>query len=733
MPTPTINKKEPNIRKLYKPSDAEHDVLQHVYDRKRDMADTRQPFEAQWDKCAKQWEAYREPKNADDWKSNIYIPMTTSIIEAQLAEIINQDMMPWVVARGAEDEPKAEVMNAILRYTWDVSKSNVALFQIIKDALIYGTGIGMEFFWREPRVIQTKDGKGKEVLEFDDCYLQPIKLEDFYADERGQSFTGPKQLKDCIWRNIMDYDDFRTFFKGKIWDPNGQAELVKPGGDTNFYEFYKPPEKLDHSREVEVLWYFSKAEDKFVVVANDVVVRNEANPYKHKQLPFVRALDIYRPFRFYGKGESELLESLQEEVNTLRRMIIDRNHLDIDKPILTSDVLTLEDEDAMAAPHKIIPVGDVTQIKFPEYSDIPQSVFKSLEMLNSDKVRVTGMDESQQSVQQAGTATEAAILKEATLKRLNLKMWHIKNDTLVDIGRIRVSNIMQFYSQPKLQEITGEDMVNKAKAEGRLVLSEGKNYRKSYRNIRLQDEAVSIDQATRQPTVKPTKGYTFFEANPRFFMPAFGSYDIRYKASSQIPISKPLEQQKADEMYDRLIKNPAVDQWKLAEYLLKSRELSPDDFKVKKEGEQEPEGPQIAQMVDLASVENEEMMNGNALPPTPYASVVHTQIHIDFINTDKFRKGTPVNDDSVLQNFSNHIMGEIAAQMARKGQAMPTGNVGGMNLPQGAQLPQTAEGMAPNPMAPQMGNVVPSRIEGGGQVPSGMAGSNSGVQVGRKV
>lgn len=728
--TPTIQQREANIRKIYVPADAEYQVLKHVYDRKRDMGLARQPFEDEWKKNIKQWEAVRDPRTSNDWKSNIYIPMTTSIIEAQLAEIINQEMMPWAVARGAEDEPKAKVMNAILQYTWDVSKSNVALFDIIKDALIYGTGIGMEYFWKEPRTVTLSNGDSKDILEFDDCYLQPIKLEDFYVDERGQSFFGPKQAKDCIWRNIMDYDDFRVFFRGPIWDPQNQAELVKPGGDTNYYEFYSPPERLDHSREVEVLWYWSKSEDKFVVVANDVVIRNEPNPYKHKQLPFIRAIDIKRPYKFYGKGESELLESLQEEENTLRRMIIDRNHLDLDKPILTSDTLTIEDDDAMASPHKIIPVGDVNQVKFPEYSDVPKSTFMTLEMLNEDKVRVTGMDERQQSVSTAGTATEAAILKEATLKRLNMKMWHIKNDTLVDAGKLRVANIMQFYSQPKMMEIVGEKAVEEAKAKGKLVMSDGKAFQTSYRNIRLENQKIEINNQTRQPTILPAKGYSFFEADPRFFLPNAGSFDIRYKASSQLPISRPLEQQKADEMYDRLIKNPAVDQWKLAEMLLESRDKDPDNFKIQQPGQQQPEGPQVSQMVDLASVENELMMQGKEIGPTAYASPVHTQIHIDFINTDKFRKDVPVEDAKILQIFTNHAMGEIAAQMMRSGAPM-SGAGGGAMIP---GMPGPAQGQMPQ--AQEMGNIVPGRVEGGGGangMQNGMNGSNSGAMVGRKV
>ena len=211
---------EPTIRKIYKPSDEEYERLQFVYERKHQMRDKRQDFEKgtsglSWDECEKRWNSYRLPKDEDDWRSNIYIPITNSIIEAQLSEIINQDLMPWAVERGSEDTSKAMVINAILEYTWDVSKSNVALYEIIKDALIFGTGIGMEYYWKEQRDIKTKGGKKQRVTEFDNCYLEPVRLWDFFIDERARSFDGPYGAQDCIRRYIMDYDDFRNFFKGE--------------------------------------------------------------------------------------------------------------------------------------------------------------------------------------------------------------------------------------------------------------------------------------------------------------------------------------------------------------------------------------------------------------------------------------------------------------------------------------------------------------------------------------
>lgn len=734
-----IEKKQPDIRKDYKPSDEQYEDLKFIYRRRREMGDKRAEMEPKWDKWQKQYECYRPPKDSNDWTSDIYVPVTLSIIEAELAEIVNQDLKPFVVERGSEDAPKAIVMNNILDYTWDTAKSDVASFEIIRDAFILGTGIGQEYYWKQEREITNESGGKEKVLEFDNCYLEPVSLWDFYVDEKARSFFGPYAAQDCIRRYIMDIDAFRNFFQGKTWDPFGVAKFVKPGGDLNYYEFYKPPERLDHTKEVEVLWYWNKPRDILAIVANDVLVKLGPNPYKHKQLPFARAIDIRKNHQFYGKGEAELLESIQEETNTLRRMIIDRNHLDIDKPILVSDTLTLEDEDLISRPHGAIPVGDVNMVKPLEFNDIPKSVFMSLEMINDDKIRVTGMDERQQSVDQAGTATEAAILKEATLKRLNMKIWQLKNDFLVDVGRLRVANIMQFYSQPRLEKIVGEKGTEKyqskvasAASKGSLISQGGEDYEAKYRNIRIKDKKLNYDAGTGIVEEQPNKGFTFFEATPDTFLPVYGGYDIRYKATSSIPISKPLKQQKVMEMYDRLAPNPTIDPWKLAEAVLKEMEFDPDEFKVQPKEQQNPEAQNLQKLVDLAGIENGEMLNGKEIGPTPYSNPVHTEIHIKFMRSKQFKEDVPPNSP-ILQIFANHVTGEIAAQQARGGGQLPEAGqpVGSPDM--AGEVPPEFQQPPENGQNAEMAATMPGMAQGGGEMPTGMRGAEAGIGTGNKI
>ena len=124
---------------------------------------------------------------------------------------------------------------------------------------------------------------------------------------------------------------------------------------------------------------------------------------------------------------------------------------------------TLDERDLIARPHGLVAVEDPESIKFAEYGDVPRSVELLQNHLQSDAVKVTGIEDRQQGMPSPSTATEAAILKESTLKRVKMKLRLLEKGFLVDIGRLRVANIIQFYSQPKLERIAGPGESEKAR------------------------------------------------------------------------------------------------------------------------------------------------------------------------------------------------------------------------------------------------------------------------------
>lgn len=735
----------PKIRVDYTPKGIEKDALERTYKRYWGMRDSpsRTRFSLHWDNWEKQWEAYRTPMSEDDWQSNIVPPLTTSIIEAIVAEMVRQRLRPLVVPRGIEDKPRARVMNHTVDYTCDIGYFDDELESVFRDSLKLGTAITQEYMFQLIRDVrfakaikqatQNKEAEmdffdKKRLVEFDDPYMENVKLTEFFVDEMARSFRGPYQARDAIRRYVMHIDSFRQFFQG-IWDPYDHAKLVKPGESDGFYEFYQPPNGISHEDHVEVLWYWSKfPDDALVIVANDVVMNMGPNPYNHKQLPFARAVDIKRTHQFYGKGESELLDSIQDELTLNRRMRLDRLHLSLDQMFLLSERVDLDEDELIVRPHGGIRVPDVERdIKPLAYSDTPRSAYLEEDRLKEDAVRVTGMDDRLQSVDaKAGTATEAAILKESTLKRVNMKLENIKRGFLVEWGQLRVANILQFYTQPKLEAILGEKFsadyqarVTEAKRQGTFRQINGQEYEMKYPNIRIEDKEIRKDKNGRL-SEKNAKGFTFFEVKPEDIVPVYGSYHVQYEAGAELPISKPLLRQELNNLWDRI--GPLALQGvggysagKIMDMLVETYGKDPDELKVDEESGFE--GTR-AKAILLAIDENKRIKAGEQLGPTPFAPPAHTEIHMA-----EFEEGTyPYGSDEFII-MTRHIQGETMAQQQRGLRVRGTAGGGGGGLAPGRRAEASETGLS---------ETLPGRIEGGADVSERIPVPRGGPQIIRK-
>lgn len=730
---------------IYNPPEDQKNALSWVYQRMISMRDApdRIKWAKNWDRSRKQWEAMRDERGADDWQSNHVVPLTTAVVETVLSEVIDQSPRPIIMPRGNEDAPKARVMQHIFTYTWDVSDGDSELYNVLKDAFMLGTGIAQEYYWREPRKITNEKGDEEMVYDYDDCYMETVRLQEFYVDEKARGFTGPHQARDCIRRYVMDYDVFRQYFSGER-DPLNAAKYVVPGGTTedgvDWPGDYKPPQGFDTGKEVEVLWYWSRVpKDCLYIVANGIIIQMGPNPYKHKQLPFARVVDIKVPHSFYGKGEADLLESVNDELNTFRRMTIDRGHLDLDKMFFVSPHLNLADEDLIARPHGAIPTDDVNVAKAVEYGDVPRSVELVLKHLEDDSVIGTGINPRSQALPTAGTATEAAILKESTLKRIRLKVKLFEKEFLTVIGRLRVANILQYYSQPKLTKIVGEGRkqqfegeMNDLKAKGLIENIEGQDYIKQYRQIRTENVELTTD-ARGKPKEKPNMGFHFFDLKPEYFMPvASGGYDIKFEAGSTLPVSKTLMRDEAKDLWDRvsqvaLAVPQSYDIVKLTdELLIKPFERNPNDLKAEQVQE---DNTRQAMLLDMAEMENKQMSQGQPVESTPYASTGHTQVHIEYTGSDEF-KALAAGNPQIAKIFTDHIMGEYFAQQQRQG-AVP-GQEGEMAGATGAggTAASLVPGSQPSPQPATAGGgnkslsgTLTGKIQGGGQVLGGQQAS----------
>jgi hypothetical protein len=254
---------------------------------------------------------------------------------------------------------------------------------------------------------------------------------------------------------------------------------------------------------------------------------------------------------------------------------------------------------------------------------------------------------------------------------------------LTRIARLRVSNILQYYPQPKLEKIVGEEATKQFQQELALLgqkgvtetenlmkvgNEEGKDdiYKKNFREIRLENQEFVPDVKGQFNLQSSNKPFTFFPLKPEYYLPAKGAFDIKFAAGSTLPISKPMMQTKKTEMFDRLLPLATAgvyDIKKMGDQLLKANDENPADYAPDQPDEGQDE--QSAQMqMELATTENNLMMQGQSVPATPYVGPAHTSIHVQFTGSPDFQDLTT--QDPRVQIFQDHIMGELASQDQRQ-------------------------------------------------------------------
>lgn len=641
---------QPIIQTGYNPNKRNRLIRRTVYQRFYWLRDdpARKDAEADWEIADKEFQMYVTPRDTTDpnnWRADLHLPDSFAAIQSQEQERIERKSRPSLIPTEASDEPISEFGNAILTYNMNSTGYDYQYYLAKLSAASRGTAFLCDYYRVDKRTVKypdslDADGKivyiEKEIIDFDDDYTEWIPNEFIYVDERARHID---DAVDCIKREILNIDEFHRCYDDKpgYFD----TENVYAGGDTSNLSFFRLPKDITYY-DVEILHYYNRSTDSYWVVANNVTVYDSPLPSKHKELPIAVIYQYRIPGLFYGMGIPKVIHMLSEERRTIRNMNLDRQKIIIGGAFLHNSSYDIDDEDTVLSPGKIISVDTNGQdvngaIRQLDLGDVPASSFKTEDTIQEDIRRGTGIDDRIQGVNVGGTATEAAILKESSLKRVNLISITAEMDAVIRIGKLKWSNIQFFYSTPRIEKVL-ED--NEEREE------------KVYRTISVQGKKFSIvnDDGRRSLRMEDVKGMSSLKLDKSFSKYMDKTYDIMVNADIFTPISKAIEQTKKTEIYGMLLSNPAtmavMDIQSATADILKVNNIKPETWLKQKESSKD------WQM--LAEAENMIMSAGQPLGGTDGATEDHTLIHLMYTKTADFQALAP----EIQQIIMDHILQE---------------------------------------------------------------------------
>jgi len=387
------------------------------------------------------------------WRSNLFIPKTFEIVETVAPRVAMAQRTFKALPVEGMDVNNARAYTDLLKLQFERTDMEDIIEELVKESLIYGTAV-CKVSWLDKL-------PNPEVVD----------IFDFFPDPKART---DKEMKYAIHRLERDIEDLES---NQNYNKEAIKRLKESGGAKNNQERQQreailgvTSNSVDSTRKrYEILEYWGNfnGENYIIVVAGrQEVLRCDKNPYENWN-PFVVVRDTIVPHEFYGIGEIEPIQSLQNELNDIRNQRLDNVKLNVNSMWkIVAGGVQFEDE-LVSRPGGTIHLTRPDGLLANDRQVVPSEAFTEESIIKSDMERADGANSplSGALVSPMGGNTGGAINRTATAwqgainqadKRFSAKVNQLKRG-LIKIGRKFLELSQQFMTQPMAVRILGKD------------------------------------------------------------------------------------------------------------------------------------------------------------------------------------------------------------------------------------------------------------------------------------
>ena len=422
------------------------------------------------DDWTKRWNGYipiAPALNQD--RSNMFLNFTRNLVISYLSKVGLQLPDIKVIAlnrrTGLENHAMADALNDLNDYSNLEENAQSKFLASTLEAAVKGTVIKYEGYLRyeqdaeipesfDPNTGKIKTKKEKRVV-FDNAYQQLVPTEDFYIANPYQPDVQKQPF--VIWRTITTYseasEEFGNYPKFKFVKGGNYTIAAEP---TTFYRNALHTELKDH--EVEIFRYYNRSKNKHVILINGVPVYSGIFPWIDGKYPFAKGW--HEPFGndfFWGYSFVQKIMNEQDLINTLFNMMVDKTYGSLMPFGLSSDLDDLA-EDTILEPNKIRKVGDINNWRFETLPGVQQGEEAMLQQAISFIKDNSSIEGGGAASPRGGKVTmrQAVLKQQEIMAKLGFTINYLE-DFERDRTELRISHLLQFYSIPRIEKITGKD------------------------------------------------------------------------------------------------------------------------------------------------------------------------------------------------------------------------------------------------------------------------------------
>lgn len=421
------------------------------------------PHRDRWDGYFRQYHSYTDfkrthaqattPRDRDsvlrdgqrEFGAQLYIPYTFTVIETILPRMLsNRPRMLWL-PRDRDSARNTENMRWLLDAQQERIGYELSLQTTGKTGLILGIGV-QKVWWdyceRTVPIVAKGRFRGwrKAMVRkpiYDDPRVEDVDPYDFLWEPSADRIANAGWVFHRTWRST-EYVLERL--QSGEWDllPDAReltaTDLV--GGARGEYDTvwrgrrqaqgYSSSSVKREDSTLHEVWEYHTPTEVITIVDREMPVRSVQNPAWHGELPF----HLYRPTEnlhcMVGKGEPEPIESLQDEMNTMRSQRRDNATMKLQTSWFVEDgVIDPYDMRWGAGIMNVVNSGgmNLRDVLVPmQTGDIPNSSYREEDALRADIERVSGIsDQTAGATLASETATGAQLVQAAANVRIQNK------------------------------------------------------------------------------------------------------------------------------------------------------------------------------------------------------------------------------------------------------------------------------------------------------------------------
>ena len=320
----------------------------------------------------------------------------------------------------------------------------------------------------------------KDEIAWDDNEVQNVDFFDFWPDPRGNDLDDCRFVFHREWMTRDDIEDklemLQMAHSGVVneinWDEvtgdhgnleEGKWERLTSVGispeTSHGYFDDDDDDEVSPGELYEVLNYWE--DERYCILINRVALAYDGpNPYwRHSTKPFVASSFEPLPNEFYGMSAMQLIEHLQEEINTHRNQRIDNVSLVLNRMWKVRRGADIDESELISRPAGIIHVDNPDDITEFAMNDITASSYNEEQAAKTDMENTLGVPAVVRGADagRSETATEVVTKSTNAGMRFDIKIMLFEALGFKRLARLMDLNNQQFIDDQRIINLVGEE------------------------------------------------------------------------------------------------------------------------------------------------------------------------------------------------------------------------------------------------------------------------------------